>query len=125
MCEHRHDILTPVFAVQNKAICPGQARTHISAHRALAMFGGDTSGDAQQPRNGVGGAREGTDPRRRSQEKSQGEVQDDCTFIAIAGARRGNAPLVFVPGIFKGRCLHAGQPAGLCQCYNLFLQPRS
>lgn len=49
MCEHRHDILTPVFAVQNKAICPGQAHTHISAHRALAMFGGDTSGDAQQP----------------------------------------------------------------------------
>lgn len=112
MCEHRHDILTPVFAVQNKAICPGQAHAHISAHRALAMFRGHTSGDAQQPQNGVGGAREGTDPRRRIQEKSRGEVQDDCTFIAIAGARRGNAPLLFVPGIFKGRCLHAGSEEG-------------
>lgn len=108
MCEHRHDILTPFFAVQNKAICPGQAHTHISAHRALDVFGGDTSGDAQQPQNGVGGAAEGTDPQRRSQEKSRGELKGECTFIAIAGARRGNAPLLFVPGIFKGRCLNAG-----------------
>lgn len=82
--------------------------THISAHRALDVFGGDTSGDAQQPQNGVGGAAEGTDPQRRSQEKSRGELKGECTFIAIAGARRGNAPLLFVPGIFKGRCLHAG-----------------
>lgn len=112
MCEHRHDILTPFFAVQNKAICPGQAHTHISAHRALDVFGGDTSGDAQQPQNGVGGAAEGTDPQRRSQEKSRGELKGECTFIAIAGARRGNAPLLFVPGIFKGRCLHAGSEEG-------------
>lgn len=94
--KHCFDILTPVFPVQNKAICPEQTHCPFAPH--TACFSIWWSGHFWQGclwlvqllctnmADGDDGTREGRDPQTGYQEKSTGEMMYNCTSIHSAGA---------------------------------------
>lgn len=73
MCEHRHDILTPFFAVQNKAICPGQAHTHTSRRTELwTCLEGTRLVMPNNPKMGSVGLRRAQTHREGARRKAEG-----------------------------------------------------